>query len=41
MPEAKFSGEPDAGNLHLRFDEGEGSLPLLLYRLGSACAELE
>ena len=27
--------EPDAGNLHVRFDEGRGahqSLPLLLYR---------
>ena len=36
----EFSGEPDAGNLHIRFDEGRGSrslwlaLPLLLYRLG-------
>ena len=33
-----LSGEPDAGNLHVRFDEGRGSrapasLPLLLYRL--------
>jgi len=24
MPEAKPSGKPDAGNLHVRFDEGEG-----------------
>jgi hypothetical protein len=40
MPEATFSGEPDAGNPHLRFDEGRvgrGHWPspsLLLYRLG-------
>ena len=37
----EFSGEPDAGNPHLRFDEGRVrhshglSLPLLLYRLRS------
>jgi len=37
MPEATFSGEPDAGNPHLRFDEGRvgrGHWPsrtLLLY----------
>jgi hypothetical protein len=32
----EFPGEPDAGNLHVRFEEGEGSLhterPSLLYR---------
>src|ERR1019366_5383195 len=38
----EFSGEPDAGNPHLRFDEGRVrrshglSLTLLLYRLGLA-----
>jgi hypothetical protein len=26
----KFTGKPDAGNPHVRFDEGEG-LPSLLY----------
>src|ERR1700676_4187407 len=35
----ELSGEPDAGNLHVRFDEGRMSqawaaLTLLLYRLG-------
>jgi hypothetical protein len=25
MPEATSSGEPDAGNLHVRFDEGRGT----------------
>jgi len=36
----QFSGEPEGGNLHIRFDEGRGavwlatSLTLLLYRLG-------
>src|SRR5437762_9739172 len=35
----ELSGEPDAGNLHLRFDEGRvgralASPSLLLYRLG-------
>ena len=30
----KFSGEPYAGNLHVRFEEGEGCKnPSLLYRL--------
>ena len=30
MPEAKPSGKPDAGNPHVRFDEGEGlTLPTL------------
>jgi hypothetical protein len=29
----KFKGKPDAGNLHVRFDEGEGnSLPTLLVK---------
>jgi len=27
----KFKGKPDAGNLHVRFDEGEGLDPSLLY----------
>ena len=36
----EFSGEPDVGNLHLRFDEGRvgrgfPSPSLLLYRLGN------
>ena len=32
----KFKGKPDAGNLHVRFDEGEGySLPTLLSHLRS------
>jgi len=31
----KFKGKPDAGNLHVRFDEGEGySLPTLLSGCG-------
>jgi hypothetical protein len=25
MPEATSSGKPDAGNLHVRFDEGRGT----------------
>src|ERR1022692_3756210 len=38
----EFSGEPDVGNLHLRFDEGRvgRGLPspsLLLYRLSNPC----
>jgi len=33
MPEAKPTGKPDAGNLHVRFDEGEGyALPTLLVK---------
>ena len=27
----KFKGKPDAGNPHVRFEEGEGSPPSLLY----------
>jgi hypothetical protein len=35
MPETTSSGEPDVGNLHLRFDEGRGVLAaLLLYWFG-------
>jgi hypothetical protein len=26
MPEATSSGEPDAGNPHVRFDEGRGTI---------------
>jgi hypothetical protein len=38
MPEAASSGEPDAGNPHVRFDEGRGDVhvPLLLYGLQEA-----
>jgi hypothetical protein len=37
MPEATSSGEPDAGNLHVRFDEGRGtSVPS--YSTGSVLA---
>jgi hypothetical protein len=39
MPEATSSGEPDAGNLHVRFDEGRGtSVPS--YSTGSVLAAL-
>ena len=37
MPEATYSGEPDAGNPHVRFDEGRGTfgspptLPALIW----------
>ncbi len=31
--EVKFKGKPDAGNPHVRFDEGEGAIPSLLYCL--------
>ena len=33
MPEVTFLGKPDAGNPHVRFDEGEGLLPSLLYNV--------
>ena len=32
-PRREFSGKPDAGNPHVRFDEGEGVSPFLLYCL--------
>jgi hypothetical protein len=35
MPEATSSGEPDAGNLHVRFDEGRGTLKVPSYSTGS------
>jgi hypothetical protein len=35
MPETRSSGEPDVGNLHLRFDEGRGVLAAPSYSTGS------
>ena len=34
MPETRSSGEPDVGNLHLRFDEGRGVLAAPSYSTG-------
>jgi len=31
----ELSGEPDVGNLHLRFDEGRGTFPVPSYSTGS------
>ncbi|HME06193.1 MAG TPA: hypothetical protein VKG25_04050, partial [Bryobacteraceae bacterium] len=33
--EATSSGEPDAGNLHVRFDEGRGTAKVPSYSTGS------
>jgi hypothetical protein len=35
MPEATSSGEPDAGNPHVRFDEGRGAAKVPSYSTGS------
>jgi hypothetical protein len=35
MPEATSSGEPDAGNPHVRFDEGRGTGLVPSYSTGS------
>lgn len=32
----ELSGEPDVGNLHLRFDEGRGTFPVPSYSTGSS-----
>ena len=37
MPEATSSGEPDAGNPHVRFDEGRGT-KVPSYSTGSVSA---
>jgi hypothetical protein len=33
----ELSGEPDVGNLHLRFDEGRGTCSVPSYSTGSDC----
>jgi hypothetical protein len=35
MPAATSSGEPDAGNPHVRFDEGRGDVESPSYSTGS------
>src|ERR1043165_5894124 len=35
----ELSGEPDAGNLHLRFDEGRGTFPVPSYSTGPVTAD--
>jgi hypothetical protein len=34
----KFKGKPDAGNPHVRFEEGEGVSPSLLYSVSEESA---
>jgi len=49
MPKTTLTGKPDAGNLHVRFDEGEGGISLLystiridrMRKCGKAAAALQ
>ena len=37
MPKTTLTGKPDAGNLHVRFDEGEGGISLLYSTNAARC----